>query len=102
MLQVSLFQDVRLWLYFIHALVSGVSHGLGLGLGLSHTVELWFWCLQGPSLSLGGYSKFYSPGIYAYGDTLLMVWCQGYRPQSRVRVMVLAHCRVMALVFAGS
>jgi len=32
----------------------GVSHGLGLGLGLSHTVELWFWCLQGLSLSLGG------------------------------------------------
>ena len=31
--------------------LSGVSHGLGLGLGLSHTVELWFWCLQGPSLS---------------------------------------------------
>ena len=82
--------------------MSGVRHGRGLGLGLSHTVELWFWCLQGPSLSLGGYSKFYSPGIYAYGDTLLMVWCQGYRPQSRVRVMVLAHCRVMALVFAGS
>jgi len=27
--------------------LSGVSHGLGLGLGLSHTVELWFWCLQG-------------------------------------------------------
>ena len=41
-------------LYFIHGLVSRVSHGLGLGLGLSHTVELWFWCLQGPSLSLGG------------------------------------------------
>ena len=51
MLQVSLFQDVRLWLYFIHALVSGVSHGLGLG--FLHIVELWFWCLQHPSLSLG-------------------------------------------------
>ena len=25
-----------------------------LSWGLSHTVELWFWCLQGPSLSLGG------------------------------------------------
>ena len=34
--------------------LSGVSHGLGLGLGLLHTVELWLWCLQGPSLSLGG------------------------------------------------
>ena len=41
------------WLYFIHALVSGVSHGLGLGLGLSNIAELWFWCLQHPSLSLG-------------------------------------------------
>ena len=34
----------------IHALVSGVSHSLGLGLGLSHIVELWFWRLQHPSL----------------------------------------------------
>jgi len=39
--------------------MSGVSHGLGLGLGLSHIVELWFWCLQGLSLSLGGC---YCPG----------------------------------------
>ena len=45
MLQVSLFQDVRLWLYFIHALVSGVSHGLGLGLGFLHIVELCFFCV---------------------------------------------------------
>ena len=45
---------VQLWLYFIHGLISEISHGLGWGLGLSHTEELWFWCLQGPSLSLGG------------------------------------------------
>ena len=45
MLQVSLFQDVWLWLYFIQAPVSGVSHGLGLGLGFSHIVQLWFWHL---------------------------------------------------------
>jgi len=37
----------------IDGLVLGVSHGLGLGLGFSHIVELWFWCLQGPRLSLG-------------------------------------------------
>ena len=37
----------------IDGLMSGLSHGLGLGLGFSHLVELWFWCLQGPSLSLG-------------------------------------------------
>ena len=37
----------------IDGLVSGLSHGLGLGLGFSCIVELWFWCLQGPSLSLG-------------------------------------------------
>ena len=30
-----------------------VSHGLGLGLGFSHIVELWFWHLQHSSLSLG-------------------------------------------------
>ena len=41
-----------LLLYFIHGLVSGVSHGLGLGLGFSHIVELWFWCLQGLRLLL--------------------------------------------------
>jgi len=33
----------------------------GLGLRFSHIVELWFWCLQGPSLSLGGCLKFSSP-----------------------------------------
>ena len=53
MLQVFLSQDVKLLLYFVHGLVSGVSHGIGLGLGLSHIVELWFWHLQGLSLSLG-------------------------------------------------
>jgi len=53
MLQVLLSQDVHLLLYFIHGLMSGVSHGLGLGLGLSRIVELWFWHLQGLSLSLG-------------------------------------------------
>ena len=37
----------------IDGLVSGLSHGLWLGLGFLHLVELWFWCLQGPSLSLG-------------------------------------------------
>jgi len=42
-------QDVQLLLYFIHGLVSGVSHGLGLGLRFSHVVELWLWCLQGPN-----------------------------------------------------
>ena len=71
MLQVLLSQDVQLLLYFIHGLVSGVSHGLGLGLGFSHIVELWFWCLQGPSLSLGGCWKFSSPRIYTYGNSLL-------------------------------
>ena len=40
MLLVLLSQDVWLWLYFIHCLVSGVCHGLGLG--FSHIVELWF------------------------------------------------------------
>jgi len=50
MLQVLLSQDVRL---FIDGLMSGLSHGLGLGLRYSHIVELWFWCLQGSSLSLG-------------------------------------------------
>ena len=54
MLEVLLSQDVRLGLYFIDGLVSWVSHGLGLGLEFSHIVELWFWCLQGPILSLGG------------------------------------------------
>ena len=53
MLQVLLSQDVQLLLHFFHGLVSGVSHGLGLGLGLSHIVELWFGHLQGLSLSLG-------------------------------------------------
>ena len=56
MLQVLLSQDVWLLWYFIDGLMSGLSHGLGLGLGLglSHIVELWFCCLQGPSLLLGG------------------------------------------------
>ena len=36
MLQVSLFQDIWLWLYFIHGLVLETSHGLGLGLGLGY------------------------------------------------------------------
>ena len=44
---VLLSQDVWLWLYFIDGLVSGVSHGLGLGLGWLHTVELWFFAFAG-------------------------------------------------------
>ena len=67
---------VQLWLYFIHGLISEISHCLGLGLWFSHVLELHvhfvqLWCLQGPSLSLGGCQKFSSPRIYAYGDTLL-------------------------------
>ena len=62
MFQVLLFQDVWLWLYFIHGLVSGVSHGLGLGLGFSHIVKLWFWCLQGPRLLLDDVISFIVPG----------------------------------------
>ena len=57
--------------------MSGVFHGLGLGLGLLHTVELLFWCLQGLGLSLGGCYKYYSPRTYAHDDTLLMVWLSG-------------------------
>ena len=68
MVQVLLSQDVQLLLYFIHGLVSGVSHGLGLGLRLSHTIELWFWCLQGPSLSLG---SCYCPGCMVMADDLV-------------------------------
>ena len=70
MLQVLLSQDVQLLLYFIHGLVSGVSHGLGLGLRFSHIVELWVWCLQGPSLSLG---SCYCPGcmVIPLGVTII-------------------------------
>ena len=39
-------------IYHIDVL-AGSSHGLGLGLWFSHVVELWLWCLQGPSLFLG-------------------------------------------------
>ena len=53
MLQVLMSQDVWLLWYFIDGQMSGLSHGLGLGLGFSHIVELWLLCLQGPSLSLG-------------------------------------------------
>jgi len=45
--------------------------GLGLGLWFSHVVELWLWCLQGHSLSLGWCYKFYCPRMYGYCDTLL-------------------------------
>jgi len=51
--------------------VSGVSHGLGLGLGLLHTVELWFWCLQGLSLSLGWCYKFIIPGC----TVMVILYC---------------------------
>ena len=67
---------LTVWWYFIGGLVLGVSHGLGLGLGFSHIVELWFWCLQDPRLSLGWCYKVYSPRMYGYGYTLFMVWCQ--------------------------
>ena len=71
MLQVSLFQDVWLWLYFIHGLVSGVSHGLGLGLGFLHIVELWFWHLQHPSLSLMMLQVLLSQDVWLFIDGLM-------------------------------
>ena len=81
--------------------MSGVSHGLGLGLGFLHIVELWFWHLQRPSLSLGLCYKFIISGC-----TIIVILYQwsGVRgiPWSRVRVRVLAHSRVMVLVFTGS
>ena len=66
MLQVLLSQDVWLLWYFIDGLMLGLTHGLGLGLGFSHIVELWFWCLQGPSPSLGG--------CYYPGCTVMMIF----------------------------
>ena len=83
--------------------MSGVSHGLGLGLGFSHIVELWFWHLQRPSLSLGWNDV---TSFIISGCTIIVILYQwsGVRgiPWSRVRVRVLAHCRVMVLAFAGS
>jgi len=100
-LQVLLFQDVWLWLYFIHALVSGVSHGLGLGLGLSHIVELWFWHYSILVCRWDDVASFIVSGFTII--VILYSWSvvRGI-PWTRVRVRVVAHCRVMVLAFAGS
>ena len=96
-------QDVWLWLYFIDGLVSGVSHGLGLGLGLgfSHTVELWFCICRVLVYRWDDVRSFIVPGCTVM---VVLYSCSGVRdiPWSRVRVMVLACCGVMVMVFTGS
>ena len=97
-------EDVRsfivwLWLYFIHGLVSETSHGLGLGLWFSHVLELQLWCLQGRCWD--DVTSFIISGCTII--VILYSW-SGVRgiPWSRVRVRVVAYCRVMVLVFARS
>ena len=82
--------------------MSGVSHGLGLGLGLglSHTVELWFWCLWVLACRWDDAISFIVPGCTVM--VTLYSW-SGVRdiPWSRVRVRVVAYCRVMDLHLQG-
>jgi len=101
MLQVLLSQDVQLLLYFIHGLVSGVSHGLGLGLGLSRIVELWFCICRVLVYRWDDVRRCIVPGCMVM--VVLYSW-SGVRdiPWSRVRVRVPADCRVMVLVFTGT
>ena len=100
-LGLGLSHAVELWLYFIHGLVSETSYGLGLGLGLSHTVELWFWCLQVLVCRWDDVRSFIVPGCTVM--VVLYSW-PGVRdiPWSRVRVMVPACCGVMVMAFTGS
>ena len=81
--------------------MSETSHGLGLGLGLSHTVELWFCICRVLVCRWDDVRSFIVPGctvmvvLYSWSGVRDITW-------SRVRVMALTCCGVMVMVFAGS
>ena len=80
--------------------MSGVSHGLGLGLGLSHIVELWFGIYRVLVYRWDDVRSCIVPGCTV---TVVLYSWSGVRdiPWSRVRVRVVAYCRVMVLHLQG-
>ena len=82
--------------------MSGVSHGLGLGLGFSHVVELWFLCLQVLVCRWDDVRSCIVPG---YTVMVVLYSWSGFRdiPWSRVRVIMVLTCSgVIVMVFTGS
>ena len=75
--------------------MSGVSNGLGLGLGFSHILELWFWCFQ---VLLCPWDNNVTSCIVA-GCSLWWYFIEGLVPGLSHGLGVLVHCRVMVFVF---